>query len=75
MDLVAELNNATPLRDGRTLKIVELFGDQPEVLDAIVKARTERGLSYRVIAEVLSKGEHEVSDGAVQNYLRARGIQ
>lgn len=74
MDLAAELANAKPLRDGRTMKIVEVFGDQPDVLDAIVQARVERGLSFRVISQVLSKGEHEISEGAVQNYLRSRGV-
>jgi hypothetical protein len=74
MDLAAELMNARPLRDGRSLKIIEVFGDQPEVLDAIRTARVERGLSYRVIAQVLSKSGEKISEGAVQNYLRAEGI-
>lgn len=74
MDLAAELAVAQPLKDGRTMKILQAFGDQPEVLEAIEKARVERGLSFRVIAEVLSKGEHEISEGAVQNYLRSRGV-
>jgi hypothetical protein len=54
---------------------MELFGDQPDVLDAIVQARVERGLSFRVIAGVLSKSGEQISEGAVQNYLRSRGFQ
>ena len=75
MDLVNNLLTATPKRDGRTMKIVEVFGDQPEVLDAIVAARTERGLSFQVIADVISKTGHTISDGAVQNFLRSRGVR
>jgi hypothetical protein len=75
MDLAAELAAAQPFRDGRQMKIMELFGNQPDVLDAIVQARVERGLSFRVIAGVLSKSGEQISEGAVQNYLRSRGFQ
>ena len=74
MDLVQELSAAKPRRSGREAKIVILFRDRPEVLAAVKQARVERKLSFRRIAEVLSQDGEYVSEGAVQNWLRAEGI-
>lgn len=74
MDLVAQLEAARPLDNGRRLLLDDMFGNEPEVLEAVKTARRDRGLSYRVIAEVLSKRGEQVSQGAVQNWLRAQGI-
>lgn len=74
MDLVQELTVAEPRRSGREAKIVTLFRDRPEVLDAVKRARAERQLSFRRIAEVLSQDGEYVSEGAVQNWLRTEGI-
>jgi hypothetical protein len=74
MNLVEELIQAQPRRSGRESKIVTLFRDRPEVLDAVKQARVERQLSFRRIAEVLSQDGEYISEGAVQNWLRTEGI-
>lgn len=55
-------------------KIVALFGDRPDVLDAIVRARRDRKLSYQQIAKVLSADGEPISAGAVQSWLSRQGI-
>jgi hypothetical protein len=74
MNLVEELSVAIPRRSGRESKVATLYRDRPEILDAIKQARVERRLSFRRIAEVLSKDGEYVSEGAVQNWLRGEGI-
>jgi hypothetical protein len=74
MDLANELLTAAKKKDGRHMKVLEIFGDSPEVLEAIKTARRDRRLSYRLISEVLSQNGTMVSEGAVQNYLRSQGI-
>jgi ribosome-binding protein aMBF1 (putative translation factor) len=74
MDLANELLTASKKKDGRGMKVLEIFGDSPDVLEAIKTARRDRRLSYRSIAEVLNKSGVVVSEGAVQNYLRSQGI-
>jgi len=70
--LAKKLSEATPARSGHKLRIEELFGDRPDVLEAIIAAR-KRGLSSRVIADVLSAEGEKVADGAVTNWLRSQG--
>jgi hypothetical protein len=75
MDIVTELMNADAApRPGVKLRIDVLYGDQPDVQDAIRIARLEKRLSYRRIADVLSRGDEQISPNAVQNWLRAQGI-
>ena len=59
---------------GTTPKIVQLFGDQPDVLEAIRRARRDRHLSYAQIALYLSQNGYEIKEGAVKNWLTSQGI-
>lgn len=74
MDLAAQLKDEPRNRYGRGLKLEELFGERPDILEAIIVARVERKLSYQSIADVLSRDGEYVSPTAVQNWLRARGV-
>lgn len=67
--LVAALAGAKKGKCGRTLRIVELFGDRPDVLQAIRDAR-DRGASARTIAELLSTPEEPICSGSVTEWLR-----
>lgn len=56
-------------------KIDRLFADRPEVQASIIKARTERKLSFQQIAQVLSTDpDVSISDGAVKGWLNRNGI-
>jgi len=68
------LNILTPATGGHGSKVDYLFGDKPDVLDAIIDARKRR-CSFRQIAMALSVDGETVSSGAVQNWLAARGIK
>lgn len=59
-------------RAGRTLRVNELFADQPDILDAIRDAR-RGGASFRTIAEVLSTPEQHICAGAVDEWYRQHG--
>lgn len=57
-------------RKRRPTKCEEIFADRPEVLDSIRKAHYRRKLSYKQIADILSKNSDiQIGDGAVRNYL------
>jgi DNA-directed RNA polymerase specialized sigma24 family protein len=75
MDLAAQLKGEPRNRYGRTLKLEELFGDRPDILEAVIVARAERKLSYQSIADVLGREGEYISPTAVQNWLRAQGVQ
>lgn len=75
MDVASELLNGTPRRCGAGLRVDELFGDRPDILDAIRVARSERKVSFQFIADILSKEGETVSGTAVQNWLRGQGVQ
>jgi hypothetical protein len=74
--LAAGLDEVVPSgAGGAGLRIVNLFGDQPEVLDAIRRARRDRKLSFAAIAKFLTvNGDHPVSSAAVQTWLAKEGI-
>jgi hypothetical protein len=75
--IVAALDSALPTAGGQRPKLLVLYGDRPEVLEAVVRARTSRGLSYEAIAKVLTKNAPEgesVSAGAVKKWLDAQSI-
>jgi hypothetical protein len=67
------LNNLNPLGGGSGMRVMLLFGDQPDVLDAIVEARKRR-CSFVQIAKAISTPEASVSDSAVKKFLMSRGI-
>ena len=72
--VINALNTLNPLTSGNGSKVDHLFGNQPDVLEAIVDARKRR-CSFRQIAIALSNDDTKVSAGAVQNWLAARGIK
>jgi hypothetical protein len=59
---------------GLPLKVDVLYGDRPEVLDAIRSARRDKHLSFEQIAEALSSGGASITDGAVSKWLKREGI-
>lgn len=74
-DLAAGLDQLTAGPGGGTTpKVIQLYGDRPEVLDAIRRARSERHLSFKQIAVYLSANGPSISEGAVQTWLNKQGI-
>lgn len=73
-ELVSELLSAGRGTGGAPHKIETLFGDQPDVLDAIRTARLN-GASIGEIARILSERGEVISEGAVRNWLRSQGVK
>lgn len=71
--VAAALNSLVPTMNSSIHKIVMLFGDQPDVLEAIREARRRR-CSYAQIAKTLSSPDAAVSESAVKSWLQAQGI-
>jgi hypothetical protein len=68
-DIVDALLTAESGKDGREFRVLELFGDQPEILDAVRTLRA-RGVSYRSISKKITEVTgHYVSANGVQNWL------
>jgi len=71
-DLVAALDAATT--GGNTLKIDSLYGDQPDVLAAIKRARDRgngpAGIAARLNVDLAARGER-ISKDAVETWLKA----
>jgi transposase len=60
---------------GSVSKMDYFFGDRPEVLEAVIRARRDRKLTHKQIAEALSKDPKvEISDRAVGTWLQRKGI-
>jgi hypothetical protein len=75
-DPIAEalLAEETDPKDSRKFRVVELFGDQPDVLDAIRKLRLS-GVSYRQLSKRVKKVTgHYVAPGAFMNWLESENI-
>jgi hypothetical protein len=72
--VINALNTLNPGNGGIGSKVDHLFGDKPDILDAIIDARKRR-CSFKQIAMALSTDEHTLSAGAVQNWLTAKGIK
>ena len=70
--LVAALKATGTQKCGRQLRIIELFGDRPDVLDAIRDAR-RRGVSCATIARTLSTPEQTVCSNSVDIWYRRHG--
>lgn len=69
-----------PNQGGQVPKMLRLFGDRPEVLEAVVRARRERHLSWRQIAETLTAAElaergEQITEHAIQTYCRSQGVR
>lgn len=73
-NIVNTLNQIAPQTGGHGLKVLVEFGDQPEVLEAILEARARR-CSYRQIAMALSQNGVSISQGAVQAFLASKGVK
>lgn len=71
--LVTSLDSLIPTMNSSVHKIVVLFGDQPDVLEAIREAR-KRKCSYAQIAKTLSTPVMPVSESAVKSWLQTQGI-
>jgi hypothetical protein len=71
--LVTALENLRPTTSGSVPKVVALFSDQPEVLEAIKAARL-RKCSYAQIAKTLSTPEAPISETAIKSWLTMQGI-
>lgn len=76
-NLVAALDGEVAIGRGTPgrLRVHELFGDRPEVIEAIIRARRDRKLSYGHIAETLNRDpDIHISEGAVKSFLKREGI-
>lgn len=70
--LAAAMLTATPPRIGAKGKIEAVWGDRPEVLEAIRELRRQ-GRSFGFIADLLGQ-EEQVNASTVQKWLREQGI-
>lgn len=64
---------APPKKTGAPGKILALWGDRPEVLEAIRSLRRDQGRSFAQIADLLA-AEHKVNASTVQTWLKGQGI-
>lgn len=71
--LVTALDSLRPQSGGTTPKVITLFGDQPQVLEAIKAARL-RKCSFVQIAKTLSTPEAPISESAIKTWLHMQGI-
>jgi hypothetical protein len=75
-ELVAALDGATGTQLGsHVYKIDAYYGDQPDVIDAVIRAR-QRGNSYAALGRILTNPEKGViiRAGAVKSWLESRNI-
>ena len=74
--LVDALDNLTPTGKTQQLKVLVLFGEQPDVLDAIRRAHARR-LSAGQIADALTRqlpaGE-SISESSVRTWLKSEKL-
>lgn len=74
-DLISGLSELTAGTRTGSMKVLEYFGDQPKMLDAICKARKEQKLSHEAIASYFTKKGYPMRGGAVKNWLKTQGIE
>lgn len=55
-------------------KMEVLYGDRPDVLDAVIRARRDRHLSWNAIAAYLTRNGPRISAGAVQTWCERQGL-
>ena len=70
--LAAELDELSTGETTSQGKVERWFGDRPDVLDAIRRARA-RGVPYAAIAKKLSTPDRYLSDKAVKSWLDRQG--
>lgn len=74
-DALAEaLLNAEPAASKSVGRIEQLFGDRPEVLDAIIVLRRDKKFQYSEIARLLSSEGKIVRPDSVKNWLAGKGV-
>jgi non-ribosomal peptide synthetase component E (peptide arylation enzyme) len=73
-DLADALLNYVPEHRQHMTKIDQLFGDRPEVLEAIAVAYRDKKLSARSIADILST-EQPIGKNSVENWLKKQGLK
>lgn len=76
-DPLAAALDSLPLaenRGGATHKIDDYFGERPDVLEAIKRARRDNRHGYQKIADMLSTEGRTLSDKAVKGWLKTQGI-
>lgn len=74
IEALAEASAPSGSTPGHTIKT--LIEDQPEVEEAIIKARVEQKLSAVHIARILSSATGtRVGDTAVKNWLATKGVR
>jgi hypothetical protein len=71
--MASALEALTPNISRATFKVLVMFGDQPEVLEAIKAARARR-CSYNQIAKTLTTPNAPISETAIKSWLDAEGI-
>jgi hypothetical protein len=60
---------------GATQKVLQLFGDRPEALQSILRARSEKKLSWAQISKIIVATENVyISPGALQNWCLKQGV-
>lgn len=74
-DLIEELNGISRQHNvGRKKRILELFGDRPEILDAIKRARVERGATMEALCQIVNKHSTEkISASSIRAWLLEEG--
>jgi hypothetical protein len=74
-DLAAGLNALPAGKPGGMSKVDVMFGDQPDVLEAIRVARQDRHLGFSSIAAYLTReGGEQIGDTAIKRWLNGQGI-
>lgn len=73
--LAAALDAARPKQTSSVCRVLVLFGDRPDVLESIKRARVDRLLSYDQIAGILSTPGASLSGSAIKTYLREIGAE
>lgn len=58
---------------GQPMKVVRVYGDRPDILEAIRQARLS-GRACDKIARAISTDQHLISEAAVRKWLRSQGI-
>jgi len=56
-------------------RVDQLFGDQPDVLEAIIVARRDKKLTFAQISKILAAGSKEyISAGSVSGWCAKQGV-
>lgn len=73
--IAAALDAAKPIGNASNRpRMLVLFGDRPDVLDAVRRARRDRHLSTAQIARLISTPGATIGESAVKTWLALEGI-